>query len=473
MLMGRLSVNLLFRCLSIFGLLAAILFTATPSPGDEFTYFDAEGDTQTVHARLAGSDQGFFALELADGQLLLVAEGNIQKREAGADPEPLKAEAVAKNLAETFGGDDKVIAHVDDPHILVYIPQQQITDKKEKGRKVALLKDAAKYLYSMERKFSEHVKAYRLDDRPFRFPLITIIFEEDGDFEEYTRKVTSNTAGLSAGAIAGFYDALSNYLVLRESECATFEVPLHESIHQQVFNRQILQRMAPVPLWFHEGLANAFEGDGKTIKKGPRAVNERYCQQSLAAEQVTWDEVVRSDRTFQSDNTAGEAYGHAWGLHWLMVNNHRNEYSSYVKYLSQLKPLELVDETERVEQLEAIANTSVEKLHAEFLQKIRAALKKINRNGAAFDRRFDDVPRTAISETLFARHTPRVDRRPELPFTTLMSLRSPPVESPPVKVRLRTDTPAEQSAVRSDLSRWLNSGIDFSVPVQQRWRAKR
>ncbi|MDA0832522.1 MAG: DUF1570 domain-containing protein [Planctomycetota bacterium] len=470
--MSFLCATLSFRISSVGTVLALFFLVPIPLHGDEFTYFDAEGDTQTVQARLAGSAQGFFALELADGQILLVAEGNVKTRVAGDDPEPLDAEDVNQNLVQMFGGEEYVISYVDTSHVLVYIPHRPIDDKREKSRKLTLLKHSARYLNSMERKFSEHVKYNRLDDHPFRFPLVTIIFETDDDFEEYTRKVTSNNTGLSAGAIAAFYDALTNYLVLRESECATFEVPLHESIHQQVFNREILQRMAPVPVWFHEGIANAFEGDGKTIKRGPRAVNEKYCQQSLAAQQVTWDDMVRNDRAFQSDSTAGDAYGHAWGLHWLMVNNYRDEYSLYVKYLAQLTPLEVVDETERVEQFEKIMKTSVDKLHDEFLQKIRAALKKLNRNGTSFQRNLHDIPNTVTPKSIFTRGTQlSVGGRTDLTHTIFSSLRSGS-GSPSVNVRTSRDHHLEPSENRSGISRWLKPGIDFSVPVEQRWQVK-
>lgn len=425
---------------------------------DEFTYFDREGEKQTVTARLVGSDQGFFALEMADGQMLLVPEGTVEERVPGDDPEPLSADKVAATLTETFGGAEKVIIHVDHPHILVYIPHEPITDKRERVRKANLLKDADLYLHSMERKFSEHVRYYHLDDQPFRFPLITIIFETDEDFEDYTRTVTANEKGLSAGAIAGFYDSLSNYLVLRESECATFAVPLHESIHQQAFNRQIVQRMAPVPIWFHEGLANAFEGDGKTVKKGPKAVNDLYCQAALSAQAVTWDEIVRNDRSFQSEQTAGEAYGHAWALHWLLVVNHRKEYGRYVKYLSQLKPLEMVDERERVEQLETAIGSSVDDLYDEFLVRIRSVLKRINRRGSSLDRP------TTSPETMF------VGRGPRMPFITrYASLRLPPTNSAPVEVRQER----ESRAARFDITRYQQSDVDFSVPVRKRWLARR
>jgi hypothetical protein len=72
-----------------------------------------------------------------------------------------------------------------------------------------------------------------------RHPLVLVIFELDEDFNKYVEEATGK-GGLPPESILGFYWPVTNWLVVRMSSCDSFEVPLHEAIHQQVANR-ILQ----------------------------------------------------------------------------------------------------------------------------------------------------------------------------------------------------------------------------------------
>ncbi len=461
-----------------------VAWTTSRLIADEFTYIDRQGETQSVQARLAGSGEGFFALEQTDGQILLVPEGAVEKRTPSDDPEPMDGDRLAAKLQSTFGGAERALAYVEKPQVLIYILHEPTSDRKEIARKTLLMKQAARFLKSMHNKFLNFVRENRLEAQPLKFPLVVLIFELDEDFEDYAREVTGNV-GLSAGAIAGFFDQLTNYLVLRESECSTFEVPLHESIHQQVFNRQILQRLAPVPVWFNEGLATGFEGDGKTVRKGPGTVSERYSQLALNANTVTWEEIVRSDKSFQGDVLAGEAYGHAWGLHWLMVVKYRAKYSQYVKLLAQTAPFTKIDEDERLEHLESILDCSIVDLHREFEKSIQAALKRIKPKSNA-------VRLPLTSERQYASAMPVVhgqlfslrDRPFSLvsPHETLLSSRTalPSGETAAeTVVRFHQDdrASAEKTTIRQpyrfDLNRMLQSKIDFSLPVEKRLRPSR
>ena len=72
--------------------LLALVLIATferAARADEFTYIDEDKQEQRVVARLAGSGQGFFALELADGSWRLVPEAAVARRQPGPDPEPI------------------------------------------------------------------------------------------------------------------------------------------------------------------------------------------------------------------------------------------------------------------------------------------------------------------------------------------------------------------------------------------------
>jgi hypothetical protein len=144
---------------------------------------------------------------------------------------------------------------------------------------------------------------------------------------------------MSAQRMAGFYSGMTNHLAIRLAECRTFEVPLHEAIHQQVYNRNVFQRLAPVPHWFDEGIATGFEGNQGKVNIGPTKISARYARQVLAAKNLSFGQIMADDDGFRGDVLAGEAYGYAWGLHWLMVTKYRTQYPKYVRLLAEKSPL--------------------------------------------------------------------------------------------------------------------------------------
>jgi hypothetical protein len=160
------------------------------------------------------------------------------------------------------------------------------------------------------------------------------------------------------------------------SECHTFETPLHEAIHQQVYNRGVLQRLSPAPAWFNEGIATGFEGTGDRISSGPLKLNTRYARSAMRARNVNWDEVVANDRAFRGDVLAGEAYAHAWSIHWFLVTKYRKQYIEFLQLLSQMPPLQRNDSQQRVDDFERIFGKRVGDLQTEFPQAIENAAKK-------------------------------------------------------------------------------------------------
>ena len=204
-----------------------------------------------------------------------------------------------------------------------------------------------------------------------------LIFETDDDFMKFTEEETGGSGrGLSAGNILGYYSGLTNHLVIRMSECHTFETPLHEAIHQQVHNRGVLQRLAPAPAWFNEGIATGFEGNGDRINVGPLKVNSRYSKAAMRARAVDWDDVVADDRAFRGDVLAGEAYAHAWSIHWFLATKYRKQYVEYLQMLSQKQPLAKDDGAARLQDFERVFGKPVGKLQSEFPQWLDQAAKR-------------------------------------------------------------------------------------------------
>lgn len=354
-------------------LVLIVVLTTGTATADHFTYLDEQGNTVNIEARLAGSGQGVHALELADGSMRLVPERAVQKREAAEGPEPIDTKTMIAQLTERFGA-DRFRAYDRKPFVIGVVLSDDLP-KSHESRVRGLLQTAAKFMGNVETVFMSFARSMRLPTEPPRFPLVLLIFETDDDFEDYTREVTGQR-GLSAENIAGFYSGLTNWLAIRLTECSDFEVPLHEAIHQQVYNRHVLQRLGPSPAWFNEGIATAFEGNGTRISGGPTRLNARYALRADEATNINWSTVVGDDKAFRGDVLAGEAYTHAWSLHWLLVNQHKVAYSNYVKMLSQKPTLAKVTPEERTREFEEAFGSSVRELQEEFRKELEIALRK-------------------------------------------------------------------------------------------------
>jgi hypothetical protein len=258
--------------------------------------------------------------------------------------------------------------------VLVRSNSRELTPIAER-QFTSVVKKAGVFFKAMQQSFLEFVKQARVDITPLKYPLVAVIYESDAQFDAYTVEVTGQE-GLSAQNIAAFYDLLSNRLIIRLRECTSFDTPLHEAVHQQVYNRGVLQRLAPVPAWFNEGLATGFEGDGERVRSGPRSISDRYGPLALRARNVDWREVVANDRAFQGDVLAAEAYGQAWGLHWLLVRKYRAEYNKLVRHYASKKPLEPNVPQQRVTEFETIVGKTVPELQREFATELRRAASK-------------------------------------------------------------------------------------------------
>lgn len=354
---------------------------ASRAQADTFIYSDREGKRHQVEARLAGSGQRIHVLELNDGQLLLVPEAAVIDRRPGNDPPPIDHQAMEKKLIEAFSP-ERMLTVIDRPLVLGMVLAQPVDQPRERNTRVAALKRVGAFLRGVQGKFLDFIRTTRVPAEGVRFPLAVLIFESDRDFNEYASAIVGDDT-LSAQNIAGFYSALSNHLVLRLSECDSFQVPMHEFIHMQVHNRGILKRLAPVPVWFHEGIATSFEGERGQVLRVPSQITDRYANLAARSRTVTWKEIVERDRFFQGDMFAGEAYGNAWALHWLLLTQYKAQYGKYVRHLADRSPLEDYSAEERLKQFEEIIGKSPDELQREFLERIARAGFRVSSSDTA------------------------------------------------------------------------------------------
>ncbi len=359
---------------------AVLIWMCSSLVADSFTYRNRENKDVTVEAKLAGSGKlkvthpKCHALEMANGSINIIPQVLVSKRVPGKDPLSISHDEMAKELKNVFPNRELLI-QIDKPYVVAMVLSGDRHDDKTLRLRKSQVKKAGRYFKGIQSKFKKFIRRTRVQAKAIKYPLPVLIFEDDRDFEAYAT-IATGSKGLSARNIAGFYSSNSNYLNLRIRECKTFETPLHEAIHQQTYNRQIFQRMAPIPVWFVEGIATGFEGDGENIRSGPTTPRLSYAKVSLNARTVDWKEIVLHDKAFRGDIFAGEAYAHAWGLHWLLVTKYKTKYGKYIRMLSAKKTLEQYPEEDRLKDFEEIIGTDINTLQQQFQKAIVAALKK-------------------------------------------------------------------------------------------------
>ncbi|MDB5391828.1 MAG: hypothetical protein JWM11_7474 [Planctomycetaceae bacterium] len=204
-----------------------------------------------------------------------------------------------------------------------------------------------------------------------------LIFETDLEFDAYCDKITQQR-GLQASMIAGFYSGITNHLAIRLEECNNFDTPFHEAIHQQVYNRGLLQRLSPIPQWFDEGIATCFEAANGKILAQPNKVSPRYARQAFRTDHMSWQEMHLQDEVFRNGEAVSEAYGQAWGLHWLLITKYKPEYNNYLKILSEKSPLADDTPQERETDFSTAFKKSLADLEKEFPGALNLAVKKQN-----------------------------------------------------------------------------------------------
>ena len=356
------------------GILALLgLLLVTPAWADTFTYTDQAGAMQTVEAALIAEREGALVLGLPDGQYRIIPQEVVKERKPGEDPTPMTADEVADALETRFTS-ESFRSHIQEPYVMGLVLAAALP-KNQDVRAKNFLRRAATFMKNVDAAFGAFAKEARLPVRNPTHPLVVLIFETDEVFEKYATEATGGR-GLSAGNISGFYSGLTNHLAIRMGECNTFDVPLHEAIHQQVYNRNVFRRLSPVPHWFDEGIATGFESLEGKINIGPTKISPRYARLALAARELSWPQMMDDDAVFAGDVLAGEAYGHAWSLHWLIITKYRAEYGKYVRLLAGKTPLLKESPEQRQADFQECFGRSVADMQKEFRTALDAGLKR-------------------------------------------------------------------------------------------------
>lgn len=340
---------------------------------DTYSYVDEQGQKVTIEARPLGVGQGFQALERRDGQLQIVPVSAIIDRIPTDGPEPLDRSQFTELLQTRFG--EELIRSQEQGNFVTALILSEPIEKTAESKAQAFIQKASRFMNRVDEVFLRYAKSRQFPLRDPRFPMVLLIFESEEDFNQYAVEATGGS-GLSAANIAGFYSPITNWLAVRMSSCDSFSVPLHEAIHQQMYNR-VFNRLAPIPKWFDEGIATGFEGDGERISISPIKVNPRYAQQAQALSgRVNWKSIVENDGAFTADVLAGDAYTLAWCMHWLLANHHEEAYTAYVQELAERESLSELAAEERLQRFGKAFQLSLADLQQQFPETLELAARR-------------------------------------------------------------------------------------------------
>lgn len=355
-------------------LLAAIVcLPAGTVQADKFVYREKDGKRVEVEARVVASGQGVGVLELADGQYRVVPANAVEKRQRAEGPEPMSADQIAAALAKEFG-EDRFRSSLQAPFVMGLVLAGPLPRGTE-SRATNFLQQTAVFMKNVDAAFARFLKEARIPAKPSKFPLVVLIFESRADFEKYVEPTLMDSE-VSTKHIGGFYSRLTNYLAVRLDECRTYEVVLHEAIHQQTYNRNMIRRLAPVPAWFDEGIATGFEANQGKINVGPGKISLRYAEQALAGDNVSWEQMAVGDSVFSKADVVSEAYGNAWGMHWLLFTRYKPQYGEYLRRLADKKPLAKDSPADRLDDFREAVGKDPDALQKEFQPLLKAGMKR-------------------------------------------------------------------------------------------------
>lgn len=356
----------------ILALALSIAGTSSPVAADIFNVREDDGDTVQVEARVYGEVRGAMLLLRDDGRIEIVPDAAVVKREPSEGPEPASPDEVARRLEERFTP-ELTRTRVAGNHVVAIVLQAPI-DRRAEGRVKSFLNKVQQFVLTLGKNFEQWAKSMGLPAEEPEFPLVMLIFETDEGFEDYAKATTSG--GLSVGRLAGFYSHNTNWLAVRADECDSYALPLHEGIHQQVYNRGWYKRFAPVPVWFNEGVATGFENDGAKLRGNPSMINQLYATNSASGLTLTFPDIIKADDGFRGDVLAGDAYTLAWALHWLLANTKAEQYAEFVKKQATLEPLQDVSGSDRVKDFEAFFDLSPGDVQAIYEVELDKAAKR-------------------------------------------------------------------------------------------------
>ena len=366
---SRCGPSLLSRSLIVLGLSIGTV----DLQADVFSYIDSDGVAVKTDGRAVAEADGRIAIQSTDGRIRVIPSGTLRDRTPGENSPALSAAEFAEKLTGEFDH-GRFDAYVDENYV-IGVALMAPLPRRKKGQLRKFQKRIAKLMKNLDRSFTQYAESVGWEIGAAEFPLCVVIFEGDDEFDNYALATTGNVLPPS-GAITGYYSPLTNIVTLRMTECELSETPARTFLQQQLFNRGLLKRLAPIPVWFVEGFASGFAVEKERVLVTPLKVHPRHAQQGIASPSVDWSQFVASDTPLYRERLSGPIHSHAWGLHWLLANHYRDAYAELVESAAQLEPFADDSAEGRTAEFERVVGTPAASLQQEFPQHLQAAMKR-------------------------------------------------------------------------------------------------
>lgn len=280
-------------------------------------------------------------LETSQGHRLRLPKSDIKVREAKPAPPYLTPDELGKALEAELKVNPHVRVKVTPDVITVLVLEAELP-KEYEDRSDKVLDQITKSYDQAKTAVQQFAKKNKLPQKKPAVPAVVVVYESDSQAEtRYDER--DDLPGVSFLINSGWYDPTTNV--------ATFSLPavLGEEgtvadvlIWQQLFHTDILQRQAPVPLWFLQGVAAGFDWTGNKIEPDHLKLSSVTFPGLQEAKLVDWDKMATDYGFYENSDTFyfSDFRDQAWGLHWYLIGKNRAGYSRYWKTMAALSPLD-------------------------------------------------------------------------------------------------------------------------------------
>ncbi len=326
------------------------LFSINPCNAATTWIVRVDTDKGAVTGKLMHWDTKQFILLGRDGQLLDFDIALAEKSPRFDKPfEPYSHVEFKSQLEKEFGGRYEVTGT---GHYMVVHPKGQ--------RK--LWSDRFENLY---RELTHYFSTRRIPVNRPEYPLVAIVFESRGEFEDYM----SNTGVNMGFSLAGFYAFKSNRIALFDSTGGddsidwryNAETIVHEAAHQTAYNIGVHNRFTPPPQWLSEGIGTLFEAKGIYAASEFRELEDRINREQvenfrqefpdgISAESLAG--IVSDDSVFRANTKA--AYAFSWAFTFMVAEKQPRLLSEYLQVTANKKPFTNVGPDERVNDFQSV-----------------------------------------------------------------------------------------------------------------------
>lgn len=245
--------------------------------------------------------------------------------------------------------------------------------------------------------FERYQKKRNLDLEATDIPLVAVLFSTKKELMNYAAQ-----DGFDASSIVAYFHRMNNRMILYDlseeestiSESAqksrsyrqidqilsrpqaAYNVAtiVHEATHQITFNRNMILRSGPFPLWLSEGTSMYFETPDENASKGwssrgsgkPNILRLKLLIEYFALRPVEPIQNVIREENFM--NNADYSYAVSWALFYYLNAKKPKQLVQYINLVRQKPPFSVYSPQERLEDFEAVFGNDWKKFYQDFIR---------------------------------------------------------------------------------------------------------